>query len=368
MATTSEQTLYVSGYTNEESVGIYQYTFDTKTGVLTPKGLAAKADNPSYLCLHKTGQHMYALSEVDEYKGQKTGYISTYTRDKETGKLNLVNEQPSGGEHPCHGICDATGNYLLVANYNGGSTSVLPIKNPGSPEYALGEISSQVIHNEHFKATGGVPDRQEKPHVHSVDLDPIAQQYVFVNDLGCDLLVTYKFDRQNAGSLAIHSTFEFPKGAGPRHLKFAPNHNHFCYVVTELSNDIFMLEFNFQEGKFNLIQQIHALPEDFTGSNTAAEIDITPNGKFMYASMRGYDAITIFEIDEWSGKLSLVGYQPTGGKYPRHFTLDPTGNFLLVGNKDSNNVVVFKIDQKTGALAEVSKVSHVQPTCIQFWN
>ncbi|KAI8346167.1 Lactonase, 7-bladed beta-propeller-domain-containing protein [Blakeslea trispora] len=362
----TESTVYVSGYTNEQSKGIYQYTFDTQKGTLTRKGLAVETVNPSYFTIHKTGQHMYAVNEVGEYKGQKTGYVSCFLREKTTGQLELVNEQSSGGVDPCHVVDDATGHYIAVANYTGGSTSYFPI-DPSSTEAHLKPYSSQVVHDEHFKATGGVPDRQEKPHVHSVDLDPIAQTYLFANDLGSDLLVTYRVDKAS-NAIKIHSTFEFPTGSGPRHLKFAPNHNNFCYVITELSNDIYMLEFNFQEGKFNKVQQVHALPKDYQGDNLGAEIDITPNGKFLYASMRGYDAITIFEIDEWSGKLSLVGYQPTGGKHPRFFTFDPTGRFLLVGNKDSDNIVVFEVDQKTGALTQVSEVSHVQPTCIKFWD
>lgn len=325
--------VYVSGYTNDKSVGIYLYIFDTSLGVLTPKGLAVESVNPSFFTLHKSNQHMYAVNEVGEYKGNKTGYVSTYYRNKETGELTLMNEQPSGGEDPCHATCDATGNFLLVANYTGGSASVFPIISPGTPESTLGDISSNPIHSEYYKATGGVPGRQEKPHVHSIDLDPIAQHYVFTNDLGCDLLVTYKFDHQGNGKLTPHSTFQFPTGAGPRHLRFAPNNNNFCYVVSELSNDVHMLEFNFHEGKFNQVQKIRALPEYFKGENLGSEIDITPNGRFLYVSMRGYDALTIFKIDEFSGKLSLVGYQNTGGKHPRHFTFDPTGEFVLVGNR-----------------------------------
>lgn len=341
------QEVYVSGYTSDKSEGIYRYSFDSETGALTLKGLAAKSVHPSYFTFHKSNQHLYSVNEVVDYKGEKTGYVSAYYRNKETGELKLINEQPSGGEHPCHAVCDSTGNFLLVANYTGGSAAVFPILSPGAPESSLGEMVSNPIHSESYKNTSGVPERQEKPHVHSIDLDPIAQQYVFTNDLGCDLLVTYKFDRKstssNAGSLTPHSTFEFPTGAGPRHLKFAPNNNNFCYVVTELSNDIYMLEFNFHEGKFHQVQKIHALPEDFKGENLGSEIDISPNGKFLYASMRGFDAITIFKIDEFSGKLSLVGFQNTGGKHPRHFTIDPTGSFLLVGNMVSASLSLFYI-------------------------
>ncbi|KAI9471966.1 MAG: Lactonase, 7-bladed beta-propeller-domain-containing protein [Benjaminiella poitrasii] len=359
--------VYISGYTNEKSVGIYQYMFDTTTGTLTPKGLAVETQNPSYFCLHQSNQHMYVVNEIGDFQGQETGAVSVFTRNKETGRLTLINQQPSGGADPCHAVCDATGNYVLVANYTGGSAAVFPVISPGSPDSSLAPFVSNSIHSDLYQATGGVPDRQEKPHVHSIDLDPIAQHYAFANDLGCDVLATYKFDRHGSGQLIPHSTFHFPKGSGPRHLRFAPNHNNFCYVVTELSNDVYMLEFNFHEGKFYQVQKIHALPEDFVGTNLGSEIDISPNGKFLYVSMRGYDAITIFEIDERTAKLSLVGYQKTGGMHPRHFTIDPTGNFLLVGNKDSDNVVVFKMNQQTGALTQVSSIEHVQPTCIQFW-
>jgi 6-phosphogluconolactonase len=333
--TNTAQPVYVSGYTNDKSVGIYSYSFDATTGILTAKGLAAESVNPSYFCFHESGQHLYAVNEVGEYKGAKTGYVSAYTRNKETGNLTLINEQPSGGEDPCHAVCDSTGNFLLVANYTGGSAAVFPINSPGLTDSSLGSIVSNPVHSDSYQHTEGVPDRQEKPHVHSIDLDPVAQNYVFTNDLGCDILVTYRFDRQKTGELVPHSTFTFPKGAGPRHLKFAPNNNSFCYVLSELSNDVFMLEFNFHEGKFEKVQQIHALPQDFDGENLGSEIDISPNGKFLYVSMRGYDCITIFEIGEQTGKLTLVGYQNTGGKHPRHFTIDPTGSFILVGNKVS---------------------------------
>lgn len=324
--------VYVSGYTNEISKGIYGYFFNSTSGSLTPKGLVIESVNPSFFTTHNN--NLYTVNEVGEYKGQPTGYVSTYYKDDKTGKLVLINEQPSGGQDPCHVTCDKSGKYLYVANYSGGSASVFPILSPGSPKSSLGEMTSNVFDNATYKASFGVPDRQEKPHVHSINLDPIAQKYVFTNDLGCDVLVTYKFDRKD-GQLLPHSSFEFPAGTGPRHLKFAPNNNNFCYLISELSNDIYMLEFNFHQGEFNQVQKIHGLPKDFKGENLGAEIDIHPNGKFLYASMRGYDAISIFKIDGHSGKLTTVGYQNTGGKHPRHFTIDPTGNYLIVGNKVS---------------------------------
>ncbi|KAG1474511.1 hypothetical protein G6F56_000311 [Rhizopus delemar] len=347
--------VYVSGYTGEQSKGIYLYSFDTEKGSLSSKGLVAESDNPSWL--HYKNGHIYATNEVGSFQGQSTGYVSAY-RVKEEGQLELVSQQSTEGEFPCHATSDATGRYLLVGNYVGGSVAVLPIESSG-----LGKITNLVNHDTLYKPTMGNPDRQEKSHCHSVDLDPVAECFLFVNDLGCDLLAAHRF--QN-GTLQPHSTFVFPKGTGPRHLKFAPNHNHFVYVVGELSNEVFMLEFDFEKGEFLQVQSIAALPEDFKGENLGSEIEFSPNGKFLYVSMRGYDALTIFEVNEWTGKLSLVGYQPTGGKYPRHFTIDPTGQFLLVGNKDSNNIVVFKLNSENGSLEQVSTIEHVEPTCVRF--
>ncbi|KAG1143642.1 hypothetical protein G6F37_006016 [Rhizopus arrhizus] len=359
--------VYVSGYTDDKGKGIYLYNFDTDNGTLLLKGLAAESVNPSWICFHKSGQHVYATNEVSSFKGENVGYVSAYKRDEKTGMLELVNEQATMGGDPCHATCNATGNFLVVGNYTSASVSVLPIRAPGSPQSSLDQVSSSLKHDELYKNTMGVPSRQEKAHCHSVNFDPIAERYVFVNDLGCDLLAVHQFDKES-GTLTPHTTFSFPTGTGPRHLKFAPNHNNFCYVLGELSNDIFMLEFDFEQGKFIEIQRIHALPKDFKENNLGAEIDISANGKFLYASMRGYDAITIFEINEWTGKLTLVGYQPTGGKCPRHFTIDPTGQYLLVANQDSDNIVVFKMNTTTGLLEQVSSIEHPQPTCVQFWS
>lgn len=323
--------VYVSGYTTNVSLGIYQYGFDLNTGVLTPKGLAVESVNPSYFTTHNN--NLFAVNEVALYNGSNTGYVSAYSRNKKTGELTLMNEQPSGGEDPCYAVSDVTGNFLLVANYNGGSSAVLPISSKGGK---LGAIVSNPFDKEWYNATGGVPDRQEKPHVHCIDLDPVGQNYAFTNDLGCDRLITYKFDRRRTGALTHHSAFEFPIGTGPRHLKFAPNNSNFAYVISELSNDIFFLEFDYHKGKFSLVQKIHALPKDFQGEDLGSEIDIPANGKFLYVSLRGYDVIAIFEINQATGKLKNVGYQNTGGKHPRHFSIDPSGSFLLVGNMVSH--------------------------------
>ncbi|KAI9255503.1 Lactonase, 7-bladed beta-propeller-domain-containing protein [Sporodiniella umbellata] len=348
----SQIPLYVSGYNSQ---GIYLYTFDTESGTLCSQGLAAESQAPSWLSYHQG--HLYAINEVDSFEGREgTGYVTAY-RIGEQGQLEVTGQQASEGSEPCHATVDRTGSYLLVSNYSGGSVAVLPLKP------SLGQAVSVVHHDTLFKHTLGIPDRQEKAHCHSINVDPLAGHYAFVNDLGCDLLAIHRFDQ---GLLHPHSHFTFPKGTGPRHLAFAPNHNHFVYVLGELSNELFMLEFDFDQGKLNEIQRIPALPEGAQGDSLGAEIEFSPNGKFLWVSIRGQDILTVYEVNERTGKLSLLAHLPTAGQHPRYFTLDPTGNFLLVANKDSNTIVVFRFNAQQGSLDPVSRIHHTEPTCLRF--
>ncbi|KAG0168505.1 hypothetical protein DFQ30_004707 [Apophysomyces sp. BC1015] len=313
------QTVYVSGYSGEDNKGIYAYDFDTTTGQLTECCLAAESKNPSYFVPDVLRQRLYAVNEVASYNGQTTGYVSAYERHAD-GTLGLAAEQPSGGAHPCHAVVDRSGSFLLVANYTGGTVASLPLGPPiGQPQVCA--------HNQ--KETGFVSDRQEKPHAHSIDLDPVAQRWAVSMDLGSDVAAVYAFDSQ-AGTLTPSSTFKFPNGTGPRHVFFSPIDPSLCYVVGELSNVIYTMRFS--EGKFTEIQHIPGLPQDFTGTNLASEIDITPNGKFLYASMRGHDSIAVYQIDQQSGTLTHICHHSSGGKHPRHFTIDPTGQYMIVGN------------------------------------
>ncbi|KAF7721461.1 hypothetical protein EC973_004663 [Apophysomyces ossiformis] len=314
------RTVYVSGYTDGKSEGIYKYEFDSNTGQLSQCRLAAEpCKHPSYFALDPTKQRLYAVNEVVEYEGENTGYVSAYER-RENGSLSLIGQQPSGGEHPCYAVLDRKSQWLLVANYTGGNVASMPL------EPTLGKPR---VSRHDKKETGAVSARQEKPHAHSIDFHPSDDTWAFSMDLGCDVAVTYRLDNQT-GTLTPNSTFAFPDGTGPRHLVFSPIDSSVAYVVGELSNMIFGLKFS--NGEFTEIQRIDGLPQDFEGENLASEIDITPNGKFLYASMRGHDSIAIYRIDKESGRLTLVDRPSSGGEHPRHFTIDPSGQYLLVGN------------------------------------
>jgi 6-phosphogluconolactonase len=352
--------MYVGTYTQDGSTskGIYVYRYDPGKAQVTSIGLAAQTINPSFLAVHPNRRFLYAVNEVGDYKGQKSGGVSAFAIDNATGKLTLLNEVASGGADPCYITVDNTGKFVLVANYTGGSVSVFPILKDGS----LGEASAFVQHTGH----GTNPKRQEAPHAHSIDVSP-DDRFAIVDDLGLDETLVYKFD-SSKGSLALNDP-PFAKadaGAGPRHFAFHPN-GKFAYVIHEMGSTVSVFDYDAAGGILHPVQTISTIPKDFTSLNEDAEIEVHPSGKFLYASNRGHDSIAVFAIDPNKGTLTLVEYAPTKGESPRHFQIDPTGRLLFAENEKSDNIVVFRINAQTGRLTPTGKVLDVsQPVCVKF--
>jgi 6-phosphogluconolactonase len=226
----------------------------------------------------------------------------------------------------------------------------------------LGEHSAFLQHAGH----GTNPKRQEGPHAHSIDL-PADNRFAIVDDLGLDETLVYKFD-SGKGSLTINDP-PFAKadaGAGPRHFAFHPN-GKFGYRLNEMGSTVSVFSYDAAGGVLQPLQTMSTLPKDFAGHNDAAEIEVHPSGKFLYASNRGHDSIAVFAIDPDKGTLTLVEYVKTKGSSPRNFEIDPTGSLLFVGNEKSDNIVVFKIDPQSGRLTATGKKLDIpQPVCVKF--
>jgi 6-phosphogluconolactonase len=351
---------YVGTYTENgsKSKGIYAYRYDAATQQITDLGLAAETTNPSFVAPHPNGKYLYAVNEVGNYKGPNSGGVSAFSIDQATGKLTFLNEVPSRGADPCYITVDRSGKYVLVANYTGGSLAVFPILADGK----LGEASAFIQHAGH----GTNPERQERPHAHSIDLSP-DNRFAYADDLGLDELDVYKFD-STKGSLTPNDPpfAKLAAGAGPRHFVLRPD-GKFAYVIAEMGHTVTVFSNDAAHGKLQLLQTVSTLPKDFTGRNDDAEIHVLPSGKFLYASNRGEDTIAIYAIDRAKGTLTQVASVPTGGKEPRSFEIDPTGTLLFAENQKSDNIVVFKIDQKTGKLTPTGKVLQVgSPVCLKF--
>jgi 6-phosphogluconolactonase len=352
--------MYVGTYTGEgsKSKGIYAYRFDTDNAELTSLGLAAETINPSFLAVDPSHRFLYAVNEVGNYKGEKSGGVSAFAIDHATGKLTFLNEVASKGADPCYITVDKTGRYVLVANYTGGSVAAFPILEHGR----IGEASAFVQHTGH----GTNPERQEAPHAHSIDLSP-DNRFAVVDDLGLDQSIVYKFDSAKGSLMPNGAQFgKADAGAGPRHFAFGSN-GKFAYVVNEMGSSVSVFAFDATAGAMHPLQTISTLPKGFAEHNDDAEIEVHPSGKFLYASNRGHDSIAAFAIDSNAGTLTLIEYIPTKGKTPRSFEIDPTGSLLFAENEKSNEIVVFRIDQQTGRLTPTDKVLEVaEPVCVKF--
>lgn len=352
---------YVGTYTENgmESKGIYAFRFDAATGESTPLGLVAETTNPSFVALSPDSRYLYAVNELDNYRGGSTGAVSAFAVDRPTGRLTFLNQVGSRGADPCYIIVDKSGKHVLVANYVGDSVAIFPILEDGK----LGEASDFIAQR---TGHGANPQRQERPHAHSIDLSP-DNHFGFVNDLGLDELFEYKFDSAN-GTLSPSDppVVKFDPATGPRHLVFGPK-ARFAYVIAELSNTVTVFSYDPRRGVLLPRQKVSTLPKDFTGGSDASEIRMAPSGKFLYASNRRHDSIVVFAVDSQNGLLTPVQYAPTQGKIPRSFDIDPSGNFLLAANQKSDNIVIFRIDESTGRLTPTGQTLKVNsPVCVKF--
>jgi 6-phosphogluconolactonase len=360
--------VYVGTYTNyeelpghrhpagETSRGLYGFSFDAATGVLTPLGVAAETRNPTYVTFAPSGAFLYAANEIYRYQGEAAGAVSAYAIDRTTGQLTFVNQVSSRGTGPCYVRTDHAGRNLLVANFGSGSVAVLPLQANGALRPASASIQDH---------GAGPNPRQAGPHAHSFNISP-DDRFAIEAEFGLDRLVVYHFDGAS-GTLtpATPPFFATPPGAAPRHFTFHPD-GKTAYCLDEIDSTLLVLGYDAPTGTFRRLQLLSTLPEDYRGPNTAAEVVVHPSGNFLYASNRGHNSIAVFSVDN-EGRLRPLADVPCGGRTPRGFCVDATGRWLLVANQDTNNVVVFAIDPVAGIPVPTGQSVHVRmPVCVQF--
>lgn len=355
-----ELLVHFGTYTGPSSKGIYVSRLNTATGALTEPVLAAETPNPSFLALSPSGDRLYAVNEIGDYEGKPAGSVSAFAIDRKTGLLTLINRQPSGGGGPAHISTDRKGAHVFVANYGGGSVAVLPV----GPDGRLQPMSGFVQHT----GSSVNPARQKSPHAHSIDLDAEGQ-HAYVADLGLDKILIYRFDAR-AGTLTPSDppSASVEPGSGPRHVAMHPA-GRFAYVTNEIVLTVTAFARDAKRGALKTIQTISTLPDGVKPEPafSTAELTMHPSGRFLYGSNRGHDSLTVFAVDQASGRLTFVQNEPTGGSTPRGFGIDPTGRWLLAANQRSDSVVVFRIDQASGRLAPAgTRISVGAPVCVTF--
>lgn len=341
--------LLVGTYTSGTSKGINIFQINTETGDY--KFIAEKeVFNPSYLAISDNKKYVYAVSEGDSL----TSKVTAYQFDKKKGSLEVINEQESGSG-PCFVTIDKENKMLITADYGGGSMSYFEITESGG-------ITSPII--KEFKGNSAHPTRQTESHVHHIAFSP-DERFVFVNDLGTDKIYRFEVNPAETPDFIQQTTpahFEVKPGSGPRHTAFHPSRKY-AYLITEISGDVIAFDYDAEKGILNEIQTIKADSIDAQGS---ADIHITPNGKYLYASNRlKGDGLAIFSIDQNSGKLTKIGYQETG-IHPRNFVITENGKLLLVANRDSNNIQIFTIGED-GLLSKLDKdIELSMPVCLKL--
>ena len=350
----AEQRIFVG--TNTPEQGIYASTLDLATGEFTQAEAVGDAPYPGFLALHPRLPILYSISRE---KAPPSGGLRSFQIEARAETLTLINRQTTGDEGTTHLALDPAGKVIVVANYTGGSTSLLPLTDEGSLE-ALASIVKHTGSSVH-------PTRQGEPHAHGVAIDP-SGQFACVADLGTDEVIVFRLVTADNSerTLERHSTWKAKPGAGPRHLAFHPN-GQWLFSINELNGTLTALAFNDQSGVLTEKQTIGTLPAGFSEPNTTAEVVVHPNGRFVYCSNRGHDSTAVFAIEEGTGRLSLLQVEPTQGGHPRFIGIEPTGKYLIAANRDADNLVSFRIDSETGRLTPTGhEISIPKPICVVF--
>lgn len=343
--------LLIGTYTQPgKSDGIYVYTFNASTGELKPKSSVTNIKNPSFLAVSNDRKNVYAVNETGD------GTVSSFRFDAATGALTLLNTAPAGGGSPCYVSTDARGRFVFVGNYGGGSLTAIPINRDGS-------LSQDVQTIQHEGSS--VKPNQQKPHVHAAVLSK-DDRFLFVPDLGTDKVNVYRINYSDKDPLtpANPGFVSLEPGNGPRHFTFDPSGKN-AFLIQEMTGVV--TAFTYSDGTLTPKQSLSLPPAGFTGKVDAADIHVSPDGKFLYASLRGdINEIVALSLDR-SGLMTYAGRISTQGKTPRNFAIDPSGKFLLVANQNSDEVIVFRRDLKSGLLHPTDqKISVGAPVCLVF--
>jgi len=337
-----------------EAKGIYHATFDPENGKISSATLAAEIQRPGFLAWHPDGTKIYAVATLEEGPG-----VAGFSVE-DGGKLKRFTTSLNSDGGAAHIAVHPSGKFLLTAQYGGGSTALFPLD-------AEGMLGEAVIY-EHEGGSQVVEKRQDSPHPHWCGFSPDGK-FAFVPDLGTDNIHIYQVDADTP-TISRHGVAASVPGGGPRHMRFSAD-GKFIYLLNELSLSVSTFAYDAAEGTAELLSTTPALSEVVKGKenfNSAAEILVHPNGKFVWSSNRGNDSITCYRAKTATGELTVTEVEPIRGAWPRNINIDPTSQWILAGGANSNTVSVHKIDPETGELAYQTRgiINVPSPICILF--
>lgn len=348
-----QPTLIIGTYTNNTgSEGLYAYSFDTTTLEAT-KLSSIKTNSPSFLAINSSTKNLYV---VNENGIKQTPTISSFNFNTKDKKLSFLNTQQSIGASPCYIALDKTNKWIAIANYRGGNVVTFGVQ----PNGQIGKLQQNL---QHF-GKGMDSSRQKAPHTHSTVFTP-NNKFLLAADLGIDKIMVYAFN-ETTGKVLLKDSIQLFVGAGPRHIEFNKTKSMF-YVVEELTGTISVVAYN-NFGNLQLLQRCSILPEAFGGKIGSADIHISNDNKFLYATNRGDgNDIAVLKVDAKSGKLQLIQNVSVEGKGPRNFTIHPNNKLVLIANQFSNDISIFKRNTTTGLLEfSGKKIKVPSPVCLKW--
>ncbi|HEX2524988.1 MAG TPA: lactonase family protein [Geminicoccus sp.] len=338
-------------------VGLSLFRFDDETGAAELVSEVGDVDNPSYLTVDPKRRTLYAVSEVF---GWKEGIVTAYRYDLQAGRLDYINMQPALGSISCYASLADGDRVLLIANYamgEGGpdqSVVVLPIRGDGGLLPPVGSVA--------HRGTGPNKERQERSHAHCA-LQVPGTDFVLVADLGIDQVLVYRLTGE--GQLEKVGSHHAAPGAGPRHIALHPT-EPLVFVINELGSTVSSLRFG-MDGSLTEIATVSTLPEGATMPNDSSDLQISPDGRFLYGCNRGHDSVAILSVDATTGALAPVGHVPCGGSTPRNCGLSPSGRHLLVANQNADVITVFRRNAEDGSLTDTGNpIRTGTPMCVKF--
>ncbi|MEM7030432.1 MAG: lactonase family protein [Chloroflexota bacterium] len=349
--------VFITAFTAGDEGAIHAYHLDVETGQLQLLNKMMNTENPFFIALSPNRNYLYGIHEPNLFGIGDNGQVSAYKIESPTGRLTLLNRQPTRGSSACYVVVDASGRSLLAANYQNGTVISYPVRSDGS----IGEAVSFIEH----EGMSINPDRQEGPHAHCFVISP-NNQYAYSADLGIDKIVNYRLDVATATLSPNAQPFArtYP-GAGPRHFTFHPQ-QPFAYAINELGNSVTMFDYDPETGTLLEQQTISTIPDDFEGVTHCADLKITPDGRFLYGTNRGHDSLAAYVINE-QGRLSLIDIVPSGAAQPQNLAITPDGALLLCANMSGNTVTVFRIHAQTGQLSDTGEsITIPMPSCIMI--
>jgi len=347
--------VFVSAFTSGSDGAIHGFQLDIDSGQLTQVHRTINVENPFFVAVSANKKFLYSTHAPGEFSGEGNNEIAAYRISGEYGALLPLNRRSVPGSGACYIGLDAAGKMIAAANYGTGSVVSLALQKDGS----LLDVSSFIQHIGSSVDIG----RQSVPHPHCIVFSP-DDRFAFSADLGADRIQSYRIE-SDSSQLVRNDPLgvDTHAGSGPRHLIFHPDGRH-AYVTNELSSSIAVFHYDPEIGALKEQQMISMLPDGVDGDNYAADLTISPDGRFLYGSNRGHDSIAVYRIGE-DGGLVVMSIESSCGESPQSLAITPCGTLLLCANMVGSCIAVFRIDSKTGRLASIGKpIEMPYPSCI----